>query len=196
VGGYAALAAVLVWTGGGTLFIVGWLVPLTVLFQISNTLRLCVKHTLPPPGSTLTGRAHFASLTNAIFLCSPPPDRSRTGPRRATGRLRWATGWLRWWTVLLLVHFPARYLVLTGDTVCHDFHHRYPMTRDWPNYLYARQADLERGHPGWPPYEAAWGLVPAINRVFDSLSVADPDVYDVALLAAVSKRAGFLAFDD
>jgi hypothetical protein len=189
VGGYAALATVLTWTGGWTVFLVGWVIPLTVLFQISNTLRLCVKHTFPPPGSTLTGREHFASMTNAIFLCSAPPAGDGSRAHRAVA-------WLRWWAGLLLVHFPSRYLVLTGDTVCHDFHHRHPMARNWADYIHARQQDLEQGHPGWPPYRAAWGLVPAINRVFDSLSEADPRVYDVAALASMSRRAGFLAFDD
>ncbi len=188
-GGYAVLAAVLTAVDGWTLFLVGWLVPVTVLFQLSNTLRLCVKHTFPPPGATLAGRERFASMTNAIFLCSMPPAASPAGPR-------WAAVWLRWWAMLLLVHFPSRYLVLTGDTVCHDFHHRHPMSRDWANYIYARQADLESGHPGWPAYQATWGLVPAINRVFDSLSAADARLYDVTQIDSVSRRAGFLAFDD
>lgn len=37
--------------GGWTFLIVAWVVPLTVLYQISNTLRLCVKHTFPPIGT-------------------------------------------------------------------------------------------------------------------------------------------------
>jgi hypothetical protein len=41
-----------------------------------------------------------------------------------------------------------------------------------------------------------WGLVPAINVVFDSLSVAAPASYDPALIPEVSKREVFAAFDD
>ncbi|WP_030720072.1 fatty acid desaturase [Streptomyces griseus] len=188
---YTTLAAALTWWGTWTAFLVCWLVPLTVLFQISNTLRLCVKHTFPQPGSTSRGKEHFASLTNAIFLCSTPPARALTGPPK------WRA-WLRWWGGLLLVHFPSRYLVLTGDTVCHDYHHRHPMSREWADYIFSRQRDIDCGHPGWPPYQEAWGLVPAINRVFDSLTTADPDVYDVARIehAAEGSRAAFLAFDD
>ncbi|MFD9948503.1 fatty acid desaturase [Nonomuraea sp. NPDC059023] len=191
---YGALAIFLTWAGLWGAFLVCWVVPLTVLFQISNTLRLCVKHTFPPPDAdpgVRKGREHFASLTNAIFLCHPPPKPGLRGARR------WAA-WTMWWAELAVVQFPSRYLVLTGDTVCHDFHHRHPRSKEWADYVFARQRDVDDGHPGWPPYQEAWGLVPAINRVFDSLSGADPFVYDVSRIRHTSagRRAVFLAFDD
>jgi len=97
---------------------------------------------------------------------------------------------------MLFVHAPTRYLVLTGDTVVHDYHHRYPSSREWADYLFARKRDIEAGHKGWPEYHEVWGLVPAINYVFDSLAVADPAEYDIARLPHVSKRELFAAFDD
>ncbi|WP_228769904.1 fatty acid desaturase [Actinokineospora alba] len=186
---YAAVITLAALTGTLPVLLVAWVVPLTVLFQISNTLRLCVKHTFPAPGTTTTGREYFAGLTNAIFLSSPPPAADEPGPRRLAG-------WIRWWATTLTVHFPSRYLVLTGDTVCHDFHHRYPMTKEWPDYVFARQRDLERGHPGWPPYTAAWGLRAAIDRVFDSLRAADPAVFRPERVDGVNRRQVFAAFDD
>jgi fatty acid desaturase len=190
LGCYGAMVAAAWLTGSWPVLLVGWLFPLFPLFQVSNTLRLCVKHTFPNPAVTeRVGKAYFASLTNAIFLGEPVPSGVR-GPVRLAG------AWARWTTRMLLVHFPARYLVLTGDTVCHDFHHRHPSSRQWPNYVFARQADIEAGHPGWPAYHEAWGLVPAINLVLDSLSVADPDEFDAGKIRSVSKRELFAAFDD
>lgn len=90
----------------------------------------------------------------------------------------------------------TRFLVLTGDTVVHDFHHRYPSTPKWANYIFERQADADRGSPGWGPYKQVWGIVPAINLVFDSLSAADPEEFDIKRLREVSKRELFAAFDD
>jgi fatty acid desaturase len=181
---YGAATAASVLTGQWQIFVVGWLVPLFPLFQVSNTLRLCVKHTFPDPSLTVRkGKDYFASLTNAIFL----GDRA---PERGLG------AWLRWSAKMLFVHFPARYLVLTGDTVVHDFHHRYPSNRGWANYLFARQADLDKGSPGWPAYHEAWGLGAAIDLVFDSLSAADADDFDVTKIRSVSKRELFAAFDD
>ncbi len=181
---YAAAIAATALTGQWVVLVVGWLVPLFPLFQISNTLRLCVKHTFPDPDVTVRkGKDYFASLTNAIFL----------GDRAPAGGLG---GWLRWGARMLFVHFPARYLVLTGDTVVHDFHHRHPSTRQWANYIFERQQDVDNGTPGWPAYHEAWGLVAAINLTFDSLSAADPDEFDVTKIRSVSKRELFAAFDD
>ncbi|HET9167941.1 MAG TPA: hypothetical protein VFN97_00855 [Actinospica sp.] len=175
---------------GWTFLAVGWLLPATFFYQISNTLRLCVKHTFPPAGRQAgRGRAYFGSLTNAIFIGEAAPGPEARGARRAAA-------WLRWWLRLALVHFPARYLVLTGDTVCHDFHHRHPMTREWANYIFARERDAHEPGRGWPPYRAVWGLAPAIGHVFDSLGAADPAEYDPARLAEVSRRELFAAFDD
>ena len=101
-----------------------------------------------------------------------------------------------WAFRMTFLHFSARYLVMTGDTVCHDFHHRRPMSRDWANYIFARQADIDAGHKGWPGYREVWGLVPAINLVFRSLSAADQEMFDLARLPAVSSRQLFAAFDD
>ncbi|PYC83208.1 stearoyl-CoA 9-desaturase [Streptomyces tateyamensis] len=186
----AAVAALATWLHLWLFVLVAWVVPMSVLYQVSNTFRLCVKHTFPAPDAPVRrGRDYFAGLTNAIFLgeAAPPPGLP------AGHRL---LAWARWWTRMLLVHFPARYLVLTGDTVVHDFHHRAPMSRDWANYLYAREDDHRLGHPGWPPYRHVWGLVAAIDLVFDSLRAADPAEYDPDRLAAVNHRELFSAFED
>ncbi|MCX4744048.1 fatty acid desaturase [Kitasatospora sp. NBC_01287] len=170
--------------------LLAWVFPMTLLYQVSNTLRLCVKHTFPAPDQEVRrGKEYFASLTNAIFLgeSAPPPG---------LPPVRRAAAWARWWSRMLLVHFPARYLVLTGDTVVHDFHHRAPMSRDWANYLFAREEDHRGGHRGWPAYHHVWGLVAAIDLVFDSLRAADPAVYHPDRLAQVNHRELFAAFED
>ncbi|WP_371496276.1 fatty acid desaturase [Kitasatospora sp. NBC_00374] len=188
--GYAAAAALAGWLHGWTFLLVAWVLPLTFFYQLSNTLRLCVKHTFPSADTTeRRGKAYFGSLTNAIFLGERAPAPGLPLPRRLLG-------WTRWWARMLLVHFPARYLVLTGDTVCHDFHHRHPMSRRWAGYIFERAADDRTPGRGWPPYREVWGLVPAVNLVFDSLAAADPAEYDPARLAEVSGRELFAAFDD
>ena len=187
---YAAAGTVATVTGGWALLLTVWVCPLGPLFQVSNTLRLCVKHTFPAPSAApRRGAEYFGNLTNAVFLGEAVPVPGGRAPRR------WAA-WLRWTLRMLLIHAPARYLVVTGDTVCHDYHHRHPSSRQWFNYIFARQRDVDAGHPGWPPYREVWGLVPAINAVFDSLSVADPAVYDRAKITTVSGRQLFAAFDD
>ncbi|MGW1074440.1 stearoyl-CoA 9-desaturase [Streptomyces sp. NPDC002537] len=187
---YTVAVAATVATGTWQALLIVWFVPLIPLFQLSNTLRLCVKHTFPAPDLEVRrGKEYFGSLTNAIFIGEPAPPSALPYGRRTAA-------WFAWTARMLLVHAPARYLVLTGDTVVHDFHHRYPATPQWANYLFGRQEDADAGSPGWPAYTQVWGLIPAINLVFDSLSVADPEEFDIARLHEVSKRELFAAFDD
>jgi hypothetical protein len=187
---YLGVAAIVTAFGLWPYVAIAWIVPLTVFFQVSNVLRLCVKHTFPAAGTERRrSKEYLASLTNAIFLGDPVPTAT-------SSRVAGAFAWLRWTARMAFVHLPARYLVLTGDTVCHDFHHRHPMSRDWSSYIFARQADLESGHRGWPPYREVWGLVQAINVVFDSLSAADEYEFDLAAMPAVSRYRLYAAFDD
>jgi hypothetical protein len=187
---FAGAAVLATWLHEWTFVLVAWVLPVTVFFQMSNTLRVCVKHTFPARDVTeRRGKAYFASLTNAIFLGEPAPPPGLT-PVRALA------AWTRWSLRMLLVHFPARYLVLTGDTVCHDYHHRRPVAEDWPRYVFAREADRVAGSPGWPSYRHVWGLVPAIDTVFESLAQAGPDEFNVERLREVSRRELYAAFDD
>lgn len=189
IGLYGAAIAAAVARGWWLELLVLWGIPLFPLFQVCNTLRLCVEHTFPAAGTgARTGKDHFAGLTNAIFIGEPAP----TG---ATG-LRGAAAWARWALRMLAVHLPARYLVLTGDTVVHDFHHRHPTSKQWANYLYARRDDAEGGASGWPAYREVWGLRAGIEAMFDSLERADPAEFDPRRIAAVSDRQLFEAFED
>lgn len=177
-------------TGWWTFLVVAWLLPLVFFYQVSNTLRLCVKHTFAPPGlQTRRGKSYFAGLTNAIFIGEQAPT---TGP----WSFQRAWQWVRWSLRMAFLHFPSRYLVLTGDTVVHDFHHRHPASKKWPDYTFARQQDQDEGTPGWPAYTHVWGLRSAMNRVFHSISIADPTEYSRELIGSVSKRELFTAFDD
>ncbi|MER5432065.1 fatty acid desaturase [Streptomyces sp. NPDC002588] len=187
---YGLTAAATAATGTWPALLVVWFVPLVPLYQVSNTLRLCVKHTFPPAGTEVRrGRAYFASLTNAVFI-------GESAPPAGLPAVRCLLSWSRWTLRMLFVHAPSRYLVLTGDTVVHDYHHRYPSGREWFDYIFARQRDVDAGAQGWPGYLEVWGLVPAISHVFDSLSAADAKEYDVAQLRSVSHRELFAAFDD
>ncbi|TFI43679.1 stearoyl-CoA 9-desaturase [Rhodococcus sp. 1R11] len=185
----SVVAAVSV-TDSWLVFLLGWVVPLFPLFQVSNTLRLCVKHTFPTANDEpLTGKDRMAGLTNAIFIGESVP---RVQPTRIAAF--WA--WTRWTMRMFFVHLPVRYLVLTGDTVCHDFHHRFPRHKAWFDYISERALDSMSPKGGWPAYTEVWGLAHAISHVFDSLSNADPKTFDRSKIGGVSTRALFAAFDD
>ena len=184
---YMAFFAVTTLTGTWKVVLVAWILPLTLFFQTAIVLRLVVKHVFPASDGPRRGKAYLASLSYGIFLGeSVPASYLRGAPRLAA--------WARWGSRMLLIHFPTRYLVMTGDTVCHDYHHRHPTAKNWAQYLFARQHDIDNGHAGWPPYREVWSLRNAIDLAFDSLTLADPLAYEMSP-APASKR-DYTAFDD
>lgn len=163
-----AIAATLA-TGTFGLFLLAWVLPVTVLLQIATVFRILVEHSFPEP-------AHIAARDKA-FVChatigvfpgrEPPPERADT----FQGLLAW-TGW---WAEMLTVQLFVRLFVLVGDAPCHDFHHRRPATKRWTSYIHARQQDLEAGSPGFPlGYVEAWGLFRAVDRSLASLAATAP----------------------
>lgn len=148
-------------------FLLVWGIPMTVGYQIATALRLSVEHLWPSPAQAdQHDRAAVASLTQAVFLGERVPDATLPRMRKA-----WA--WMRW-VARMLVYLLVRYLLLPGDTVVHDYHHRHASSKAWPYALFARQQDIEAGHPGWPPYAEVWGFGRAIDAVLESLSQAHP----------------------
>jgi len=142
-------------------------VPLTVLLQISALLQNCVEHRwLVPPQAGQRQRRELGQLTVAVFLGEFPPVLPA-----AVSPIQRVVAWSYWTARMLFYHLPARALVMMGDIPCHDYHHRHPGSKEWPNYIFARQADGQGGSPGWPePYQETWGLLEAMEETFQSLS--------------------------
>jgi hypothetical protein len=166
----AAVGGLVTCAGLWPVFLIAAVAPLTLLYNVISTLRLCTEHRFPAPNlADRYSRDALASFTSAIFLGDPAP-----GPD--LGSVRRAVAWAWWLARLLFVHVPGRLLVVPGDTPCHDLHHRRPSMANWADYLFERQRDVENLRPeDWPPYTETWGSVfDAINEVFLSLERADP----------------------
>ncbi|MDI3289008.1 fatty acid desaturase [Polyangium sp. 15x6] len=169
---WGAVLAIVVILGAELVFAVAWLVPIVLLYNVSSCLRLSSEHLWPAPVAERQppGRALVASYSTGIFLgeATPSPE---------LGGISAAVAWARWALRMLFVHLPARLFVLVGDTPCHDYHHRHPRSREWMNYAYARQKDIDAGAPGWPPYTEVWGFVPALDAALSALSRTCETVY-------------------
>jgi fatty acid desaturase len=129
-----------------------WLPPLLLFTQASALVNTVTEHAWFLPVDR--DKDGVARLTWGRFLGDPVP---------AGGLVAWG----RWWARLFFVHLPARLGVLVGDLSQHDVHHRHPRV-DWANASWARQEDIDAGHPGWAaPYEDVWGSLPDhIDAVF------------------------------
>jgi hypothetical protein len=141
---------------------------MTVGHHVSSLLQFTSEHRwLRVRDPAEPRRLYLARLTSGRFSGEAPPPAGLPSMHRALA-------WARWVARMALVHLPTRAYVLVGDLPVHDWHHRM-INRDWPDAFYARQRDLEGGCPGWPePYTEVWGLVSAINAVFQVLSTVPP----------------------
>lgn len=144
---------------GWKVALVSFAVPIVFLYQIAAFLELLCEHDwLRPDEPGLPARMRRATHSWARFCGAPVP--------RSGG----AAAWARWTAAMLFFHLPMRLFVLTGDAPQHDYHHRFVSTTEWTVAAYARQRDIDGGHPGQPPYSEFWGLHTALAYVFEQLS--------------------------
>lgn len=141
-------------------FLVVWLIPMTVPYHISRILRLAAEHRFPKIKlNKSTSKTFICLSTIAVFNGESAPT-----------FIRDIEAWINWIFRMIFIHLFFRIFVLVGDTPCHDYHHRRPHSRNWPNYAYARQKDAENGCPGYPiNYAEEWGLINAIDKNFEAL---------------------------
>lgn len=155
------------------IFVVAVLLPLGPLYGMSALTQFASEHAwlLTPEGPGLDNRA-YAQRCVARFCASPAPSPRLRG-------LSAAAAWALWGTELLLVHAPVRLGVLVGDLTVHSFHHTAAFAgfdpRNWPNAVFERQAALDQGQAVVLAEAEAWGIVPALDWVFDGISRAQPD---------------------
>jgi hypothetical protein len=149
-----------------------WLIPLTLLVNLSLTVRACTEHVFT--GALAKGREKIALSTHAQrFGCAAPALEG---------------GWLTcavasaWWGVKMLGHAVARATCTPGESPQHDWHHRRINDARWPSAIFARQEAVKeweaaqaRGGQTWPPYTEVWGIIANIDECFRTLSLCRPE---------------------
>lgn len=128
-------------------FAVAFVVPLVWGYQTAQLLRFCVEHRLPTSPIQPRPTAEMRELTDAIILRPTHP-----------------------------LDLAIRVLVLTCDSVAHDFHHYNPKSLEWSNYVSIRarerQTAVETGRSD--QYHELVGFRNALDKCFDALSKSVP----------------------
>jgi len=165
---YGSLFAVVILTNQWRAVLLCWVLPITLLYQASALLQFVCEHRwLLQRQSDQSAKLHVGRLTVGRFLGAPYP--THRGP--AAKAL---------WFVKMIGHGLARIAVLVQGLPDHDWHHRHPRSREWANSVYERQRDMDANHPGWPEdYREVWGLLNAIDGVFELLSSMPPELVSV-----------------
>lgn len=173
LGYLGAVVGLVAWQGAWAPFALAVLVPMIPLYQIVALLEFLSEHAwFKAKDDTLGGRAFHVSHSWGRFNGDALPE-------KGIGVVRSVGAWTRWTLRLAFYHLPSRILVVPGDLSQHDFHHRKPSTFEWVRAAYARQGDIDAGHPRWPPYTDVWGLGVAINRVFTILSEEEESSWEL-----------------
>jgi fatty acid desaturase len=173
-------------TGTFWLFLLAWILPVTVLLQIATIFRILVEHSFPEAELIAARDKEFVChATCGVFPGAQPPLEQANS---VSGVIAWAG----WWAEMLTVQLFVRLFVLVGDAPCHDFHHRRPATKRWTTYIHARQQDLDNGSPGFPTgYFEAWGLMRAVDRSLASLAATAPATLGREPSAKPAEHVGF-----
>ncbi|WP_174148049.1 fatty acid desaturase [Leisingera sp. ANG59] len=148
--------------------LVAWVVPVFAGYHISTTFRLAAEHTWPSVDILERRGIDFISeSTTGVFIGEELKIPHGTG--RFGRMIRIAV----WAGKMLTFHLFIRIFVMVGDTPCHDFHHRRPKSKDWPNYITARERDLEAGSKPYPSnYQDYWGYLTAVTVNFKNFRAA------------------------
>ncbi|WP_157392022.1 fatty acid desaturase [Nocardia terrae] len=164
----AAIAAVVTWTGTWPEFALAVLIPLVPLYHVVALLEFLSEHAwFKAKDLRLSGRAFHVSHSWGRFSGDPLPEPGQP-------LLTALRAWTRWILRMTFYHLPSRITVVPGDLAQHDFHHRRPSTSEWVRAGYARQSDIDAGHPKWPAYTDVWGLGNSIGKVFEILANEQP----------------------
>lgn len=152
------------------LFVMAWVVPVFAGYHISTTFRLAAEHTWPSV-EVLERRGidFICESTTGVFIGEELRIPQAAGAVRRTACIS------VWLIKMLGFHLFIRVFVMVGDTPCHDFHHRRPRSKEWPNYITARERDRIDGSKPFPTnYADYWGYINAVTVNFRNFQNALP----------------------
>lgn len=161
---YVSVCALLTIFQAWTAFLWIWVVPMTVLYQVSVALRLCIEHRWPSPVEPgQDPRQARANLTPDIFFGVPFPPAHLTGWSKVSARAVWIGKTVR-------DFFLAEFVVPGLDPKNHGRHHEHPASHTWMSAQFERRDERASTNPTrLPYYTEVWGIGNAINAMFTSL---------------------------
>jgi len=151
---------------GLQVFLISIALPLTALYQICSLLHLVTEHAWVLRSGGEKVRDSHVKNSHGRFC-------GRMLPASGLSGMRWLRAWSGWWAEHLLVHLPARLLIVQGSLIVHDWHHRAGADRGWPNAIQRREADLQKEYAqGVYSYTDIWGIHHVIDEVMRRISAA------------------------
>ncbi|MEM5345150.1 fatty acid desaturase [Paraburkholderia azotifigens] len=163
---WMVLLASVAYIVGPFVFLVSIGIPLTVIYQVCSLLHLVTEHAWVLRRDDERVRESHVKNSHGRFC-------GRMLPPVGVSGIQWFRAWVSWWAEHLLIHLPARLLIVQGSLVVHDWHHRSGADRSWPNAIQKRETDLQREFDqGTYTYTDIWGIHNVIEEVMRRISDA------------------------
>ena len=156
-------------------FAIAVLLSLIPLYHISALLQLLSEHrwlvTHEGPGTIENGsleqkRKAYAERCIGRFSGDSYPSDEISG-------IQLIVEWIGWGLRLALIHAPVRWGGWVGDLPAHDWHHVVNDFTNWPNAIFERQRLIDKEDKYKLAEREAWGILAALDWVFEGLEKAE-----------------------
>ena len=160
--GWSLMISLTALTGNTSTFVLFFLVPLSIPFQITVVLRTLCEHHVPDDQLDITrDRSLPDHATRPVFAGCMPPSDDLAGFNKVVA-------WTFWWMKMMTSHLLFRVIVLVGDAARHDLHHARPGNRNWANYMCDRYPP--RRPAEFSCSDESWGCLSTVDRCLSSIS--------------------------
>lgn len=143
-----------------------FLLPLTLLYQISAILQFSTEHVWLVGQAPHKNLEKYAARCIGRFCGGVVPDTKIS--------FRNLLRWIRWWLQTIFIHIPTRMTVLVGDLPAHDWHHLAPAikqsSKNWHIAIYERQRAIDNDNSLNMENRECWGLFSMLDYVFIRMS--------------------------
>ncbi|PHS79660.1 MAG: fatty acid desaturase [Rhodospirillaceae bacterium] len=130
-------------------YLLGWLVPMVLLYAISAALQFPSEHLWLREKDEGQARGdHFRKMSHGRFFLAPAPRQN------LNLRLK-LFAWIIW-SVRMVPLIFGRFFVCVSILPAHDYHHRHARVMDWPMEPYLRAQEIEAGAQGYLEYYGLW----------------------------------------
>lgn len=182
------------WHIGFMMVIVTWWIPVFLLTPVAALLQFASEHFWNKETNEFDTVEHLSKrekivrskkLTVGRFCGEALPF--------LDGKILFNTTVIFIWTIRMLKHLFIRIVVLQGDLVAHDLHHRVKYGFDWSNWLFTRVDFSKNKKEGDEPLVDVWGYGNVLETIFDSMSSMKPKMeYDPEMTESFSAERAVL----
>ncbi|CAN0627831.1 protein of unknown function [Burkholderia multivorans] len=160
-----ALAA-LAYAMGMWVFLAAIVILMTIGYQICSLLHLVTEHAWVPRTDLERVRESHVKNSHGRWC-------GRMLPAKGLSGVTWIFASSTWWIEHVVIHLPARLLIVRGSLIAHDWHRRSGADRQWPNAVRKPETEVREELQGNVcTYAGVWRIHNCLHHVLQRISDA------------------------